>query len=942
MTGTTGIDRVFVLLPSGANPRAAWTLSRWLRPAMDHVTCVIVEGASLHAVASHLLRRGASDEATRTDKRLRRLAKHDGVGLTVRCWQTASEDALVEALGDSPSSLLITVVPEGWMSAHVTRAAALAGRRRGVPVVWLPQGVHPTVPDSVVVVHRGEPGAMVPIVHLLNHVAEVCAVHVYRAMLPDSLLLPVGAVPFRAPVTEHDAPDSANPFRKLESLQALVASVDAGLVVVPSWGAGTGPWLEAIVGPWVAPQLGVPVAVAPDWRRLDSVLPSRIEVSDAALVGGRLWLTAELSSRVGLPTRPPPGLVVSAGDEVLGRLLPDGRGVACAASAVPEAIDLGYPRAAGAPRVVREATSTVVRLDLGQWVLVDAALGPEAVKKWAAKVRSTSGLDVVAVRTDGERSLRELRLALSAAVVGRRVCLLCVRSLLDDGGPDELPSASGPARLARVGRWLRAQGVSVRGVVVAGSGPVSLGADVWTARDLFGAPWSRGRSPGALGVGSPEAQLDAWVPSTRSVGNRLEIQGDNRRAREVLLDAIEGAKRSVSIMAFELTADTTTRSIAAALAAAAERGVDVRVLLDPVASSHKFAGTRNAVAAELEAAEGVEILLSRVPNVSTPRSLKERDHRKLTLVDGATAFVGGRNLGWEYYTGFDEIVVTEQTPFDAVPFQDLGVALQGPAVQQLSHLFEQFWVRAGGVDRHPDAAEGPEGGQAGESAGSEAGAGQGPAHNRPGPAAARAVGGEVRLVVHEPMQDTHTLDVYRTLIESAHTSLFIVNTFPVQFELLRALERAMERGVTVELLFGNFRPRYGAGPGQAFTGGQMRELADVVVQGRLERLARSGAQIYEYAVARQPGWDRAIDPLRPHVHAKLMVADDRVCTVGSANLDITAAYWDAELLLVVSDVDFATQMMDTLRAWADASLPWHPDASTSRRLVSDHWPSVLG
>ena len=41
--------------------------------------------------------------------------------------------------------------------------------------------------------------------------------------------------------------------------------------------------------------------------------------------------------------------------------------------------------------------------------------------------------------------------------------------------------------------------------------------------------------------------------------------------------------------------------------------------------------------------------------------------------------------------------------------------------------------------------------------------------------------------------------------------------------------------------------------------------------------------------------------MRPHVHAKIMSADGRVCAVGSANLDITAGYWESELLLVVED-----------------------------------------
>ena len=69
----------------------------------------------------------------------------------------------------------------------------------------------------------------------------------------------------------------------------------------------------------------------------------------------------------------------------------------------------------------------------------------------------------------------------------------------------------------------------------------------------------------------------------------------------------------------------------------------------------------------------------------------------------------------------------------------------------------------------------------------------------------------------------------------------------------------------------------------------------------MDALVAAGGECYEFVVRHRPEWDEAVGDVRPHVHAKTMSADGRVCAVGSANLDITAGYWESELLLVVED-----------------------------------------
>jgi phosphatidylserine/phosphatidylglycerophosphate/cardiolipin synthase-like enzyme len=89
-----------------------------------------------------------------------------------------------------------------------------------------------------------------------------------------------------------------------------------------------------------------------------------------------------------------------------------------------------------------------------------------------------------------------------------------------------------------------------------------------------------------------------------------------------------------------------------------------------------------------------------------------------------------------------------------------------------------------------------------------------------------------------------------------------------------------------------------------------------------------------------------VGDIRPHVHAKTISADGRVCAVGSANLDVTAGYWESELLLVVED-ELVTSALearfDELFATSlriDRNDPEWKQRAEQRRWMR-YWPGVL-
>lgn len=82
--------------------------------------------------------------------------------------------------------------------------------------------------------------------------------------------------------------------------------------------------------------------------------------------------------------------------------------------------------------------------------------------------------------------------------------------------------------------------------------------------------------------------------------------------------------------------------------------------------------------------------------------------------------------------------------------------------------------------------------------------------------------------------------------------------------------------------FAALQPEHLATLDQKASAAAARASATSLVHSRMDPIIAAGGECYEFVVRRQPGWDPAIGNIRPHVHAKAMSADGRVCAVGSA------------------------------------------------------------
>ncbi len=363
------------------------------------------------------------------------------------------------------------------------------------------------------------------------------------------------------------------------------------------------------------------------------------------------------------------------------------------------------------------------------------------------------------------------------------------------------------------------------------------------------------------------------------------------------------------------TDDHVGREVEVALAAAAARGVTVRVLVDSLHALHGSFGARNPLLERLASYDNVELrVVSPITGTPSLEDLKKRDHRKLLVADGELALLGGRNLSHEYYAGFGEVPLSTQAPWRMVPWLDGGARVEGPAVGVVERAFLDAWTAAGGSPFEVGDC--------------------GPV----GPVRAR-------VVLHRGLRDAYTVEAYLGIIESARSHIYVVNGFPLLLEIQNGLLRALRRGIRIRVLVGNLRPKYGD---ESFTGpwAVAHNVATSFVHSRIDPLVAAGAECYELVVRHQPAWDMAVRDVRPYVHAKAMSVDGAICAIGSANPDVTGGYWESELQLVVEDATITTAVEARLDELVAGSARIEPNDTDWRRRAEKrkwmrYWPGVL-
>src|SRR6185295_3063695 len=337
------------------------------------------------------------------------------------------------------------------------------------------------------------------------------------------------------------------------------------------------------------------------------------------------------------------------------------------------------------------------------------------------------------------------------------------------------------------------------------------------------------------------AHLDAPVMP----GNRVDILLNGEEIFPAMLEAIRGARKSITYAQYLYKGGTIARELARAFAERCRAGVQVKLLID----SHG-GGNMPVDIPELWKQAGCDLRWFRrikLFQFITPWELLDynyRNHRRILVIDGKIGFTGGNGVS-DAWTGDGRT---------KGHWRDTDVEVEGPAVRQLQGALVESWRETTGNVLGGETYF---------------------------PALAPAGGSDAQVVKSSPMSGSFDAYLFYLMsIAAAKKSIYITNPYFLPGDrLTEALLAAASRGVRVVLLT----------PG----------VIDWQVVYRASRsgfgpLLLGGIKIYEY----QPAL----------MHAKTIVIDGMLATVGSTNLDNRSFALNEEIDLVVHDAGIARQL----------------------------------
>ena len=332
-------------------------------------------------------------------------------------------------------------------------------------------------------------------------------------------------------------------------------------------------------------------------------------------------------------------------------------------------------------------------------------------------------------------------------------------------------------------------------------------------------------------------------------GNRITLLDSGAQYFPALLAEIDGAQSEIFLESYIFADDAVGHAVADALCRAAARGVQVNVTVDGFGARN----FKNDFLPRLTAA-GVRAMLYRpeVGHFKLRRHRLRRLHRKLVVIDGRIAFVGGIN-----------IIDDDNAPADMRPRFDYAVAVEGPVLLPLHRAVRRMWeiVSWANFKRRyrMKAPTAPCCEEAGHQAAS--------------------------FLIRDNILHRHDiLNAYLDAIDGAQREIVIANAYflpGVRFG--RALQAAARRGVRITVLL---------------QGKTDHPLLRFATQALYATALESGIRIFEYE--------------KSFMHAKVAVVDGYWATVGSSNIDPFSLLIAKEANIVVRDKGFAGELQQSI------------------------------
>lgn len=335
--------------------------------------------------------------------------------------------------------------------------------------------------------------------------------------------------------------------------------------------------------------------------------------------------------------------------------------------------------------------------------------------------------------------------------------------------------------------------------------------------------------------------------------NRVELLENGEAYFPRVFEAMRQAKSEILLETFIVFEDKVGAELQAVLIDAARRGVRVTASFDGFGCGELSSGY---LAALSDAGVHLQMFDPAPKHLGIRTNWFRRLHRKIVVVDGTFAFLGGINFSADHLADFGPEAK-----------QDYSVEVQGPAVTDIHHFAllqcgrpvraKYWWQRR---------------------------------RQRRSELAFSDHDGQVRLVYRDNGEHrTDIEEVYRQVLRTAQRRVVIANAyfFP-GYRLLREIRNAARRGVEVRLIL---------------QGQPDMLVAKLAARMTYDYLLKSGVRIYEYC-------DRPL-------HGKVALVDEDWSTVGSSNLDPLSLSMNLEANVLIRDRGFNRQLFERLEDLSD-------------------------
>ena len=358
---------------------------------------------------------------------------------------------------------------------------------------------------------------------------------------------------------------------------------------------------------------------------------------------------------------------------------------------------------------------------------------------------------------------------------------------------------------------------------------------------------------------SSAAELNRRLGSLPMVdGNAVQLIPGYQESIDAMAEAIRGARSYVNAEFYIMGSDAVTDGLLTELEKAAERGVRVRLLFDHIGTL-RVRGYRRLIRRLRASSIQWKRMLPLLPIHGQWRRPDLRNHRKILVIDGETAFTGSQNLIEPSYNNPRHRRAGRK-------WVELMARLDGPIVSTLNVVFATDWLS-----------------ETDESLESQL---QLPENPRRGRVTAQVVPSGPGFVTE------NNLRLFNTLIYSAQHRISICSPYFVPDDsLLYAITTAAQRGVDVELFVSE--------KGDQF-------LVHHAQRSYYEALLEAGVRIYLYRAPRV-------------LHAKHFTIDDEVSVLGSSNMDMRSFSLNMEVSVMLLGAETVDLMRSVEQSYREAS-----------------------